>query len=180
MARAASKSGASGAGPRRLKPFAARQAGGGVELGHRDVEGDGQHRRRLHHDPHVRAVSLPLFAGSVDVPAAAHQHVGEQNQIAGKMHEQPLAAGFHGIDGAAGEWGIVIDAREFGEDGFEARDGLAGERAVEGAGGAEDGVAFGHVRRTPRCGASAGRAAIARSRPLRGSARGNVREPAHR
>src|ERR1022692_711231 len=88
--------------------------------------------------------------------------VGEQNQVARKMHEQPLAAGFHGIDGAAGERRVVVDAREFGEDGLEAGDGRAAERALEGAGGAEDGVAFGHVRRTPwrnlaewvrRCGA---------------------------
>ena len=108
-------------GAEAVESFAARQAGGGVELGHRHVEGDGEHRRGLDHNAHVSAVPLPLFAGTVDVPTAAHQHVGEQNQVAGKMHEQPLAAGFHGLDGAAGERGVVIDAREFGEDGFEAR-----------------------------------------------------------
>ena len=106
--------------PEAVEPFAARQAGGGVELGHRHVEGDGQHRRSLHHNPHVSAVPLPLFAGTVDVPAAAHQHVGEQNQIARKMHEQPLAAGFHGFDRAPGKRGIVIDPRQFRKHGFEA------------------------------------------------------------
>src|ERR1019366_5551701 len=51
-----------------VKTLAARQGGSGVELGHRDVEGDGQHRRGLHHDAHVGTVPLPLFAGTVNVP----------------------------------------------------------------------------------------------------------------
>ena len=94
MARAGSKSAVERRGAEAVEALAARQAGGGVELGHRDVEGDGEHRGRFDHDAHVRAVALPLFAGTVDVPAAAHQHVGEQDQVAGEMHEQPLAAGF--------------------------------------------------------------------------------------
>ena len=44
MATAGSKPGASGAGPEAVEAFAARQAGGGVELGDRNVEGDGEHR----------------------------------------------------------------------------------------------------------------------------------------
>ena len=149
MATAGSKSGDERGGAEAVEAFAACQAGGGVELGDRDVEGDGEHRRRFDHDAHVSTVPLPFFAGTIDVPTAAHQHVGEQDQVAGKMHEHPLAAGFDRVHGAAGERRVVVDAREFGEDGLEAGDGLAGERAVEGAGGAEDGVAFGHVRRFP-------------------------------
>ena len=35
---------------------------------------------RLDHDPHVVPRPLPPFAGPVDVPASAHQHVGQQDQ----------------------------------------------------------------------------------------------------
>src|ERR1039458_4495244 len=121
-------------GAESVEAFAALQAVGGVELRYRNIEGDSEHRRGLHYDAHVRAVPLPLFAGTVDVPTAAHQHVSEQDEVAGEVHEEPLAARFHGLDGASGERGVVIDARQLGEHGFEARE----ELSTEGAGRSEE------------------------------------------
>jgi hypothetical protein len=117
---------------------------GGVELGDGDIEGDGVDFRRADDDAHVEAMALPFFVGAVDVPTAGHEHVGEEDEPAGKMDEHPFAVGFDFFDGAAGDGRVDFDAFEFGEDGFEGGDGLVCERAVERAGGAEDCVAFRH------------------------------------
>ena len=116
-----------------------------MEFGDGDVEGDGVDIWRADDDAHVGAVALPFFVGAIDVPAAGHEHVGEENEVAGEMDEQPFAVGFDFFDGAAGDGRVDFDAFEFGEDGFEGGDGLVGERAVERAGGAEDCVAFRHL-----------------------------------
>ena len=57
--------------------------------------------------------------------------MSEQNQVAGKMHQHPLAASFHGIYRAAGERCVVIDARQFGKDRLETGDRLSGKRTVK-------------------------------------------------
>ena len=120
---------------------------GGVEFGDGDVEGDGVDLRGADDDAHVGAMAAPFFVGTVDVPASGHEHVSEENEVAGEMDEEPLAVGFDFFDGAAGDGCVDVDAFEFWEDGFEGGDGLVGERALERACGAEDCVAFRHRTR---------------------------------
>ena len=50
------------------------------------------------------------------------------------MDQQPFAAGFRTLDGAAGERRVVIDARERCESGFEAGAEVAAEGALQCAG----------------------------------------------
>jgi len=87
---------------------------------------------------------MPLFAGSVDVPASAHQHVSQQNQISGEIHNNPLAVGFHFFHAAACDTGIDCHAVQFWQNAFKTRDNLTCESAVQGAGCAKDGVALWH------------------------------------
>ena len=115
-----------------------------MEFGDGDVESNGIDLRRSNEDAHMEAVALPFFVGAVDVPAAGHEHVGEEDKAAGKVDEEPFAVGFDFFDRATGDWRVDFDAFEFGEYRFEGGDGLVGERAVERACGAEDCVAFRH------------------------------------
>jgi hypothetical protein len=130
-----------------IEALAATERVGGVEFGDGDVEGDSVDLRRSNEDAHVEAMAFPFFVGAVDVPAAGHEHVGEEDEVAGEMDEEPFSVGFDFFDGAAGDGRVDFDAFEFGEDGFERGDGLIGERAMERAGGAEDCVAFRHGER---------------------------------
>ena len=121
-----------------------------MKFGDLDVEGHGQDFLCFEDDAHVDASALPRLAEAVDVPTAAHEHVGEQDEIAGEMDEEPFAAGFDFFDGAPGDTGIDFDAGEMREDGFEVGDGLTSEGAMQCSRGAEDGIAFGHVTRSPK------------------------------
>ena len=85
------------------------------------------------------------LAGTVDVPAAVHAHVRAQHQAAGEAHQQVLAGRVDALDRPAGERRVVVDPGERGEHRLEADDRLAGQRAVQRARGAEDGVAFRHA-----------------------------------
>lgn len=131
-----------------IKALAATEGVGGVKFGDGDVEGDGFEILRVDDDAHVEAMALPFFVGAVDVPAARHEHVSEEDEAAGEMDEEPLAVGFDFFDGAAGDGSVDFDSFEFGEDGFEGSDALVGERAVERAGGTEDCVAFRHGKKS--------------------------------
>ena len=90
----------------------ARQGLRGVHLGYGNIKANGLIVGVLNHDAHVDARLLPALAGTVDVPASAHEHVSGQRGAAGKMHQQPLAARLHAVDGLAGERRVVVEARE--------------------------------------------------------------------
>jgi hypothetical protein len=68
----------------------------------------------LEHDAHVDARLLPSFAGPVDVPAAAHEHMSSQRSAAGKMNQQPLAARLHLLDRLPCKRRVVVEARQQG------------------------------------------------------------------
>jgi hypothetical protein len=54
-----------------------------MKLRHRNIESDSLPIGRPNHHPHSRTPHLPAFAGAIQMPAPAHQHVRYQNQIAG-------------------------------------------------------------------------------------------------
>ena len=58
---------------------------------------------------------------AIDAPAPVHQHMGQQNQIAGEKHQQPFAARFHALHRAPGNGPIVIHSRKVRVAGVEAR-----------------------------------------------------------
>lgn len=64
-----------------IEALAAAQGVGGMEFGDGDVEGDGIDLRRADDDAHVEAIAFPFFVGAVDVPAAGHEHVGEEDEV---------------------------------------------------------------------------------------------------
>jgi hypothetical protein len=90
-------------------------------------------------------------------PAPPHPQVGVQNRPPGEAHEEMLAARLDGLDRAADE-GLTArrggDRREHRVEGHHC---LGGERRVEGARGAPDGVALGHGPVYGRRGAGARR-----------------------
>ena len=94
----------------------------GVKAGDRHIEGDGHQISRAQHDPHMAARALPPLAHAVDVPAAAHQHVCRQDEIAGKMDEQPFTARLHLLDGAAGHRALIVHAGQRRVRGLKERD----------------------------------------------------------
>ena len=57
----------------------AAQRIGGVKFGDGYLEGDSVDFFGANDDAHVVATAVPFFAGAVDVPTAAHEHVGEKN-----------------------------------------------------------------------------------------------------
>lgn len=67
-----------------------------------------------------------------------------QDQIAGEMHEEMLAARLDALDGAADERPVDVHSLELRQYGLKSDDRLTGERAMERARRAENGVAFGH------------------------------------
>ena len=75
--------------------------------------------------------TLPGFAGTINVPTSAHQHVREQNQIAGKINKQPLAAGFHFFDGSSDNAFVNIHARKMRQHGFEGSNVLSRQRQIQ-------------------------------------------------
>ena len=120
------------------------QSARGVEAGDRHIEGDGQQIIRAQHDAHVAARAVPPLPDAVDVPAAAHQHVRGQDEIAGEMHEQPFAARLHLLDDAAGHRALIVHAGQRRIGGFKEGDFVAGKALLQSASGAEDGIAFRH------------------------------------
>jgi hypothetical protein len=70
--------------------------------------------------------------------------VGDERAAAGEMDEEIFAAGFDMGDGLAYEGRVVVEARELGEGGAEGCDSAALEGSGKGAGGAIEGVSFGH------------------------------------
>jgi hypothetical protein len=83
---------------------------GGVELGDGDVEAYGDPVCDGDGYAHLAAGALPFLAGAVEVPGAAHEHVGDEDEVAGEVEEEPFAAGLDAFDGAAGEGLVVVDA----------------------------------------------------------------------
>ena len=86
------------------------QSARGVKAGDRHVEGDCQQIIRAQDYAHVAASTLPPLPYPVDVPAATHQHVRGQDEIAGEMDEQPFAARLHSLDDAAGHRALIVHA----------------------------------------------------------------------
>ncbi len=132
-------------GPDLIGDAAATEGIGSVKFGDWHFEGDRQDFFGVDDDAHVVATATPLFARAVDVPTAAHKHVGEKNQVAGEINEGPFADGFYFFDSATSDGRVYFDAFEFGKNAFEAGDGLAGEGAMESARGTKNCVAFGHL-----------------------------------
>ena len=64
-----------------IEGVSATERVGGVEFGDGDVEGDGVDIFGADEDAHVRTMTLPFFVGAVDVPAAGHEHMGEEDEI---------------------------------------------------------------------------------------------------
>src|SRR5262244_2540609 len=93
----------------RSEASTALQGGGSVELGDLYIEGDSEDALGVQDDAHMDASALPAFSGAVDVPTAAHEHVRQEGEIARKMDEQPLPAGFDVIDGPTGDRRINLD-----------------------------------------------------------------------
>jgi hypothetical protein len=78
------------------------------------------------------------------MPGAIHQHVGCDGCAAGEVYQEPLTARFDVGNGLAGNWSVVVKAREQWVVGAEGGDLLAHEGASHGAGSSVDGIAFGH------------------------------------
>ena len=119
----------------------------GVKTGHRNIKGNCHNISCAQHNPHLAARALPPLAGSVDVPAPAHQHVCRQDEIAGEMDEQPLAARLHLLDGPPGHRALIVRAGQRRIICFEVRDLVTSQSMVQSTSRAEDGVAFRHWER---------------------------------
>lgn len=135
----------------------AGERGCGVHFGDGDADCKSDEVGGFEVDADVAAGDEPAFAGAVDVPAAAHQHVGDENgrgfdggglpflgMRAGEVDQKPLAAGFYFGDDLAGEGLVIVGTGDQGVGGFEAGNGLAGEGTAESTGGSIDGIAFRH------------------------------------
>ena len=68
--------------------------GGGVDAGYGDAEGYGYEVCCFQDDAGIGAGLVPAFAGAVDVPAAGHEHVGDEDLLVREMDEEPLASCF--------------------------------------------------------------------------------------
>jgi hypothetical protein len=115
-----------------------------MKVGNRNVEAHGIYSFCVNNEAHVTSPAMPLFAGSINVPASAHQHVSQQNQIAREIHKNPFAAGFHFFYSAARDTGIDFNAVQFWQNACKACDRLTCQSAMQGAGCAEDCVALWH------------------------------------
>jgi hypothetical protein len=131
---------------RRLRNAAfARKSVRRMDLGDGNVETDRKVFSIFKHDARGARGRLPLLPRAVDVPAAAHQHVRGDSCAAGKMNEQPLAASFHLRDDLPGQWSVIVKPGQQRIRRAKRGYGLAGERAMQRAGRAEDCVAFRHA-----------------------------------
>src|SRR5579863_6174342 len=116
-----------------------------VKLGHRHQESDGLADAVLEHNAHLVAGPAPTLPRGVDVPAAAHAHVGGEDAVPGEMDQEPFAARFDPLDDPTGQGRVVVRAGEKRIVRAKASNGAAGEHAPERPGGAVDGIAFGHA-----------------------------------
>jgi hypothetical protein len=116
------------------------------EFGDRDVEADGDEAIGGDDHAHVTSWSPPSFRGTVDVPAPVHPHMRPEMKPAGEVDDQMFAGGANTFDGAAGNPFLVIDPCQQCQRSLEPRDLLSGERFVQSACGAKDGVALRHWR----------------------------------
>src|ERR1700740_2667923 len=115
-----------------------------VELRYRNLKGNGFKIICGDHNAHLPAWALPAFATAVDVPAAVHQHVREQDEISGKIDEEPLSSRFNSIHYASCQRRIFVDGDPWGVRRLKGDDLLSCQCAVQGACGAKDGIAFRH------------------------------------
>src|SRR5450631_1411746 len=98
----------------------------------------------LKHDAHMARRLLPTFAGTIDVPTAAHKEMRNEGGTTGEMNQQPFASRLHQVDGLASERRVVIEARKQGIRGTKAHDRFINECAAHGSCCAEEGIAFWH------------------------------------
>jgi hypothetical protein len=115
-----------------------------MELSDLDIESDGYHLLSTNNQPHGAMREPPPFSGPVDVPASAHQHVREQSQATGKVHEQPFASRLNSLHNAPANALVHVNAGEFWQNRFKERDCMTSERAIEGACCAKNRVSLGH------------------------------------
>jgi hypothetical protein len=113
-----------------------------------NIETDGDARFGLYDDAHIPARPLPPFPKLVKVPPSIHAHVGVEDEIAGELHQDVLAAGGHTTNLAAGNRMILVDTVQGRDHGFESRHRTAGECPMECARGAKNRITFGHVSRS--------------------------------
>ena len=116
----------------------------GVELGDRDVEGNGLVISAGDGYAHATLRLPPFFSNLIDVPRPAHQHMRDEDQVAREEHETPLAASFDLLDSTTDERGVVVQAGEFCETRFERGDDFTAESFLQSAGGTEDCVTLRH------------------------------------
>src|ERR1700733_2143437 len=96
------------------------------------------------HDPHVPRGPLPALGTTVNVPAAVHQHVRQQNQVAGKINQQPFAASFDLLHHSARHSGVHFHALEFRQDALESCNSFASKCAIERARRAKNRISLRH------------------------------------
>ena len=120
-----------------------------MKLGHRHSKGDGDHVAGFDHDPHLARRRFPSFARAIDVPAATHQHMREENESAGKVHQHPFAVRLDLFHVSPGDGRVFLYATKLGKRSFKARDDFSCECAVERARRTIDGIALGHLGSPP-------------------------------
>src|ERR1035441_5768362 len=115
-----------------------------MHFSHRNAKTDGVKFAGLNHNTHVDGRLLPTFSGTIDVPAAVHQHVRNQSASPGEMNEYPFATRFDVFDGLPPQRRVVIETCQPGKGGTKGRHSLPAQCAIECARRAKDGIAFGH------------------------------------
>jgi hypothetical protein len=84
-----------------------------MEFGDRDVESDGFDLRGCEHNAHVLSRTLPFLSRTINVPAAAHEHVGQKNEVARKPYLHPFPDRSHLLNAPAGNGLIIMDTLKF-------------------------------------------------------------------
>jgi hypothetical protein len=79
------------------------------------------------------------------VPASAHQHVRQQDQVAGKAHGDPLSMRLHILNRSSGQGSVIVNSLQVRKNRFEPSDLLSGQRAFQGSRRAQDGIALRHL-----------------------------------
>ncbi len=110
-----------------------------IGLDVRRVEAHGHPVGDLDRRPHLRVRTPPVVAGPIQMPRAAHTHVGVEHEPVVPLDHQMLAVTLDGLDDPTRSWRRTDETR-----GIEPHHRLAGERCTHGAGRSVDRVAFGH------------------------------------
>src|SRR4029453_18432801 len=116
-----------------LKHAVAGQISFSEKFSNGNIEANGDARVGLYDHAHIASRPVPPFPMLVEVPASIHAHVGVEDEIAGELHQDVLAAGGHTTNLAAGNRMILVDTVQGRDHGFESRHRTAAEGRREGA-----------------------------------------------